>query len=693
MDAENRDNVTFADVAAAQDGPEREALIRELVDALTQDEKIRLMAGVDPLSWMRPYGTALFPAGGVERLGIPKIKFTDGPRGVMLNHSTCFPVNMARGATWDPDLEERIGKAMGAEARAQGANLSGAVCINVLRHPAWGRAQETFGEDPFHIGTMGAALTRGLQNYVMACAKHFAANSIENARFRVDVRMDDRTLHEVYLPHFKMCIDAGAASVMGAYNRLNGPHCCHSAPLLRTILKDMWGFDGFVVSDFMFGLRGADAAAAGLDIEMPWRLFFGRLLKRDLSSGKVRPEHLDDAAARIIRQLARFEGEPSEGGPQKAPPPKTVVACKEHTDLALEAAQKSLVLLKNEEHALPLSREHVRTLAVFGKLAQKANLGDTGSSITKPPYKVSPLEGLRKLAGDDVEIWYSRGRNLSRACAMAAKADAALVVAGLTHKDEGEYVPLYNPVGDRTDLGLSRRQERLILAVAEENPRCIVALQGGAAITVDNWVDHVPALLMSWYPGMEGGTALARALFGDAEPGGRLPITFHREISHLPPFDRWARSIDYEYFHGYRLFDRNEDEPMFAFGFGLGYTTFEYANLEISNKKIGADGQVTVSADVTNTGDAAGDDVAQLYVGCEGSAVERPVRELKGFRRVSLAPGETQRVSYTLRARDLAYFDSDTQDWIVEPLTARVFVGPSSREQDLALQGMFEVEG
>ena len=359
MKTNSSPEIKFQNIAAEKDPGKREALIQQLVSQMTLDEKLRQMGGAAKLGELMNYGTAAFRAGGCERLGIPQVKFTDGPRGVVMAGSTCFPVTMARGAAWDVDLEERIGAAIGVEARAHGANLAGSVCINLLRHPGWGRAQETYGEDPAHLGALGAALTRGIQRHIMASVKHFAANSIENSRFWVDVRMDERTLHEVYLPHFKKCVDAGAACIMAAYNRLNGPHCCHSRALLAEILKDSWGFDGYVISDWTFGLRGSSAATAGLDIEMPNAIFFGHPLRNKVKSGKIPESVIDAAVTRILRQLARFDtigGPPSEYSNEK-------LSCKEHTDLALEAARKSIVLLKNENSILPLDREKIKTLA------------------------------------------------------------------------------------------------------------------------------------------------------------------------------------------------------------------------------------------------------------------------------------------------------------------------------------------
>ena len=485
---------------------------RALRDQLSLEEKISLMHGQLPLwpglaAMTAPggYSSRFWSAGEIGRLGIPGVRFTDGPRGVILEGGTTFPISMARGAAWDSDLEERIGDAIGREVRALGGNYFGGVCINLLRHPAWGRAQETYGEDPHHLGAMGAALTRGVQRHVMACAKHFALNSMENARFKVDVTIDPRALHEVYLPHFKRAVDEGVASVMSAYNSLNGEWCGQNFELLTGILKEQWGFQGFVVTDFIFGMRDArKAALAGQDIEMPFGLLFPRDLKGLVERGEVPMERVDDAALRILRQQVRFgQGrDPQNYGPE-------VVGCEAHRRLAREAAEKSIVLLKNDGGLLPL--RDVRRLAVLGRLADAPNTGDGGSSNTRPAHVVTPLEGLRSALGDKTELVYDDGADPARAAAMAEGADAALVVVGYTHADEGEYIPpdifddflqSFPPPGpqyqafaesiqgggmdtgmplggDRERLSLHPGDEALIQAVCSANPRTVVAVMAG----------------------------------------------------------------------------------------------------------------------------------------------------------------------------------------------------------------------
>ena len=667
-----------------------------LLAQMTLTEKVAQMSGDTPLISLdalldlaATYNRRPITAGENLRLGIPGIRFSDGPRGVVMYHSTCFPVTIGRGASWDCELEARIGDAIGVEARSQGANFFAGVCINLLRHPAWGRAQETYGEDPFHLGEMGAALVRGVQRHVMACVKHYALNSMENARFKVDVQVSERALREIYLPHFKRCIDEGAAAVMSAYNKVRGEHCGHNASLLRDILKREWSFDGFVISDFLLGIRNAKAAAlGGLDIEMPLRMHYHRKLEKLMRSGEVPEALIDEAVLRILRQKLRFAriGEPGRYG-------RHTVVCDAHRALAREAAQKSIVLLKNDpvdggKPLLPLNATQSPRIALIGKLAKVGNIGDHGSSMVRPPAIVTPLEGLQAVFGN---IVHDKGRNIAAAVQTAHTADTAIVIAGYTHRDEGEYIPSKGG-GDRDRLALSRHDEALIQAVAAVNPRTAVVLMGGSAIITETWNAQVPAILMAWYPGMEGGHALADILCGKANPSGKLPCVFPRSADQLPFFDKKARRITYDAYHGYRLMDRQVSEPAFAFGFGLSYTTFTYEGLEIDQEEINPNGILRVSVTLRNNGLVVGDEVVQLYIGYEGSKVERPVRELKGFSRVTLAAGESKRVELTLPIERLAYYDVGGRGWKIEPITYRVEVGASSRVVDL-LTGHFHIMG
>jgi len=667
----------------------------QLVDRMTDTELLGLLDGDSPW-WLLPFIPALlirrpFVAGAVPRLGVPGIRFSDGARGVVIGASTAFPVTMARAATWNTALEQEVGRAIGVETRARGANYSASVCVNLLRHPAWGRAQECYGEDPVLTGRMGSALTGGLRTNVMACVKHFALNSMENERFEVDVSVDEHALHEVYLPHFKAVVDAGADSLMTAYNRVRGQYMDVNAPLLTDVLRTEWGFRGFVTSDWVFGTHDAVASLqAGMEVEMPLRLRRARELPRALRSGAVTRHTVVEAARRILRttvlhDATRDVAEPGVGA----------IASPEHRALARRVATESVVLLQNDPVGdaplLPLS-PGIRRLAVVGRLATKANLGDHGSSRVRPPSTVSPLQGLRE-ALPAVQIVTASSGTARAAATAAAAADCAVVVVGLDQHDEGESVvtgsvevgvlgaaftkgPLRAPLtalahlasrfvrgGDRRSLQLRPSDVALIRAVVAANPRTVVVLVGGSAILTEEWRHDVPALVLAWYGGMEGGRALASVLTGEAEPGGRLPFVVPTDVHHLPPFDRTAKAVVYDDTWGQRMLDADGRVAAFPFGFGLGYTTFEYELVDHRFDERGGSAQVRV----TNTGDREGSAVVQIYAA--DVSLERPVAQLLGFQKVALPPGAEAVVTVELDAVPTLQRDPLTRRWSPRPGT------------------------
>lgn len=689
---------------------------RSLLSQLTIREKVWMLNGNWDSIWnMIRYKNAYNPVpiktNGVPRLGISPIAFTDGPRGVVMGNSTCFPVAMARGASFDRQLERRVGEVIGKEARAKSANFFAGVCINLLRHPAWGRAQETYSEDPYHLGEMGTALVEGVQIHnVMACLKHYALNNIENSRFFVDVKADDRTMHEVYLPHFKKGVDAGAASLMGAYNLYDGDQACESKKLLTEILRDDWGFEGFTISDFLFGVRHTEKAIeAGLDIEMPMPIHYNRHLLKAVEDGRV-PEHvIDTAVLRVLRTLLVFEN-----SPDPVAYTRDLVAHPDHIALAREVAEKSMVLIKNEGDILPFDKE-IKRLLILGKLAAKENTGDHGSSRIYAPYVVTPLAGLKAYFGDAVEIIHLDERAFDQAKKLAAEVDCVVIVAGNDFNDEGEFVspggmeemaePLIEgyrnqgmrfkawmmkrmvgmmmkqftsedsdqaPGGDRVSLSLKPDEINLIKAVAGINPNTVVTLVCGSMIMIDDWADNIPAVLYGWYGGMEGGNALARLLFGDVNPSGRLPFTIPADTAHLPYFSSTDITIQYDLYHGYTLLDKNSNQPKYPFGFGLSYTSYEYADLKVED----SGDALSVSVRVTNTGDRHGDELVQVYVGMSDSKIDRQVKLLKGFEKVSISAGESVIVQITVPKDDLRYYSMDHNQWVLEPGTYRVLVGP-----------------
>ena len=672
----------------------------KLLAEMTLTEKVHQMSG-DTGWWelarlvtveMLKYNDSPILAGRNPRLQIPPVAFSDGARGVVMHHSTCFPVAMARGASWDLDLERRVGDAIGQEIRAQHANFYGGLCMNLLRHPGWGRAQETFGEDPYLLGEMVVATLEGVQrNNVMACAKHYAMNSIEQDRTKLNVSVDERTLREVYLPHFKRAIDGGAAAVMSSYNRVRGEYAGENAYLLRRVLKEEWAFRGFVMSDFFDGVYdGPKAANAGLDLEMPSTIAYGKILLAAAEKGTVSPGFIDDSVRRILRRKIEYSTRPDP-----LPYDSRMVVSQPHVELAREAAEKSMVLLKNDSNLLPLDNSRLKTLAVIGRLADTEDTGDHGSSRVYPPYAVTPLKGLHRYLGPNTQISYESGADLTRAHLIAKSSDAVIIVAGYDFRDEGEYIPaMPNPAnrgGDRKDLHLHPEDVRLIQQLAPDNQKTIVVLVGGSAILMDEWKGKVNSILMAWYSGMEGGTALARILFGDVNPSGKLTVTFAKDSSQLPPFEPpYTGAVEYGYYHGYTLAEKKAYQPSFPFGFGLSYTTFKYSNLRLGATEIAPDGDLSVSIDAMNTGARDGAEVVQLYVGFPNAKVDRPVKLLRGFSKILLSPGERKTVTFTLHARDLAYYDPQSSAWRVEPVVHQVLLGGSSRSSDL-LQATFQI--
>jgi len=764
---------------ARQDGPYFEGM-RDIPAAITaralvllaqlsDAEKLALLDGDTPF-WSGMADIALadashshpWPADQLPRLGLAGLQFVDGPRGVVLKGgATTFPVPIARGASWNPDLEQRIGEAIALEARSFGANWVAAVCVNLLRHPGWGRAQETYGEDPVHVGAMGAACTRGLQRHAIACVKHFALNSIDSCRFLVDVQVDKRVLHELYLPHFRDCVEAGAGSVMSAYNRVNGSWCGEHAELLNSILKRRWGFKGFVVSDFIFGIHdGVAAVLAGQDLEMPFQMVFAGCLAEALAAGRLPKGRLDDAVLRLLQaQLAVPAGTY----------PEALRACPAHRALAREAATQSIVLLRNEPprtgpqpNALPhdqptaaqqtAAREPVlpfrdlTSLALIGHLAAVPNLGDRGSSDTRPSAGsvVTPLEGLRQ-ADPQLRIDYHNGEDPLAAAALAARSRAAVVVVGLDWRLEGEHIhpgdigpilelmpppqwllqtlgrrrllPLWKPVaqlvaritsqasarqggdfaaGDRTDLRLPADQVALIRQVAAANPRTVVVLMGGGAMLSQEWHDAVPGLLLLWYPGQEGGHALADVLLGRVSPSGRLPFALPTSADQLPPFEPRARRIVYDLWHGYRRLGRDGQAAAFPFGYGLSYSQFEATELGATllpgsdtSSVTGSDDAepaIALAVTVANVGAMAAVEVLQIYLEPPGRAVRRPARALVAFARVPLAAGSRQRIELTIPLHRLAFFDVQLDGFMIEAGIHRLVVARHCEDPGLVCE-------
>ena len=652
-----------------------------LCGELTLREKLHMLSGrgfflrngFDLITRGQKYNCRPCIAGGVKRLGIPAVAFSDGPRGVVMGNSTCFPVSMARGAAFDDGLEYEIGAAMADEVAAQGGNYFAGICINLLRNPRWGRAQETYGEDPYLLGRMGAALTRAVQDRgVIACPKHYAVNSIENIRFDVNVLADEKTLHEVYLPHFKACVDAGAMSIMGAYNLLRGEHCCESRYLLKDVLRDQWGFTGFTISDFLMGVRSAPRALrAGLDIEMPQKLRYVSL-PLDLKRGRVTPEDVDESVRSVLRGLIKIT-------PRLKQTPASVVACKKHTDLALRAAREGTVLLKNNG-VLPLAPG--KKIAVIGRYANKVNVGDHGSSSVYAPYVVTPYAGLCKVYGEQ-NVVLCEGTDFAPLSDAVRSCDAVLLCVGSDYRQEGENLANFSKKdgaaqkamgGDRYSLRIPPEEVRLIQTACAAFRNVIVNIIGGSAYIIEEWKEGAAAILHSFYGGMEGGAALAELLSGKANPCGHLPFTMAKSEDDYPDFlfpgDK-TRDIVYGYYHGYTLLEKTGKEPAFPFGYGLSYTSFEYTGIRAADRG----NTVEITLDVTNTGALDGKTVVQVYAGAAG---DHPGKLLKGFQKVFVRAGETVRVCVAVNKDDLRFYDPDTKNWYLEDAYT-FYVGQHSR--------------
>ena len=721
--ASDEDGEAFARaVEAVRLGATTQAEAKNLYDQLSDAERLGLLDGDDEI-WphlreliAEGYNVRPYVHGEVARLGIPGIRFVDGPRGCVAGHGTAFPVAMARGATWDVELEQEIGEAIGREVRAQGGNFFGGVCVNLPRHPAWGRIQETYGDDPHHLGEFGAALARGAQKFTMACVKHFALNSMENARYTVDVLVDDATLHDVYLPHFKRAIDQDISAVMASYNSVNGEWVGQNRELLTGVLREQWGWGGITVTDFMLGFRdGALALEAGMDLEEPASQIRATHLRRQLEEGETSWTAVERSGVRLLAAQLR-----SYAQRETDVPGEEIMACESHRQLARKAAARSMVLLKNEPvqgvPVLPIDQT-VRSIAVIGRLAVAANTGDNGSSSVKATSSVTPVDGIRSAFPNAIVTLFTNDDPIAAAEA-AANADIAVIIVGYTAADEGEYVPSLNALppelaalfppmpegfvlieksrakkhaaetasagpsgegvgGDRASLRLRPIDEQIITAVAAANSRTVVAIVAAGAVITETWRAQVPATLIMWYAGMEGGHALADVLTGRQNPSGRLPFSIPTSDEHLPFFDRDATSITYDRFHGQRLLDRLEAEAAYPHGFGLSYTTFSIVDAVVIDWSEHGP-QVRVA--VHNNGDVDGRHVVQIY-GRRSTGNYADELLLTGFAIAAVPADTTVEITVDVSMLALAEWDPTTRQR-VKPKLSDVTLEVSSFAHD-----------
>ena len=691
-----------------------DARARDLIARCTLEQKARLLDHVAP-------DTVI--GSGAESYTIRADQWNQCLHGVVWDHpTTMFPISIALAATWDTDITHQEASVISDEARAiyngwhQNPPLPGqkkgliyrAPVINISRNPYWGRINECFGEDPFLDGRIGVAYVKGLQGddprylKLVSTLKHYAVNNVERNRQGLSATVSERMLYEYWLPHFHDCIvEGGAQSIMASYNAINGVHNNMNSLLLTDILKKQWGFQGFVVSDLggvntmVQNSRGSltvsDAVArsimAGCDFSDKE---FMDNIPAAVRSGALTMDRLDDAVFRVMRDRIRLgEFDPPEMVPFSGIKPE-VIDSPEHRGLSLKVAQEAMVLLSNQNNLLPLDRTKIKSIAVIGPHADVFTPGGYSGQARSP---VTPLQGIRNRAGEGIQINYAPGgyittggnragrapatspADLQNAVDLARAADVAIVYVGTNTNVEAEG-------RDRTSLGLPGNQEQLVEAVLAANPRTVVVEMNAGPLAIPTIAEKAPAMLEAWWGGEEGGNAIADVLFGNVNPGGKMPLTVYASADQVPPQDEYDVSKGFTYMY-------LKAAPLFAFGHGLSYTQFEYANLAISDKQIMPDGTFSVTFDVRNSGSRAGDEVAQLYVHEVTPAVVRPIKELRGFQRISLKPGETRNITLTVPAEKLAYYDETKHAFVVKPGAFDVLVGSAS--DDIRLHDQVQV--
>jgi beta-glucosidase len=659
-----------------------ELRVADLLNRLTMNEKFKLLTSYGLLR--------LYTTPSIKRLAIPSFKMTDGPLGVAMHSSgfkknTRFPATISLAASWNRDLLYRIGIAMGEETRAVGRHVLLAPGMNIARTPLNGRTFEYYSEDPYLTKELTVPFVKGVQSkQVAACLKHFAANNQETDRRKASSEIDERTLHEIYLRAFRATVfEAHPWSVMTAYNKVNGVSCCENRYLVRETLIDKWGFEGLVMTDW-FASRSNQTTAgcinAGLCLEMPWPSKYKRSpLEQAFSEGKFTEDTLNDLVRRNLRVMfwtGLFD-------PQETLP-KGSRNTPEHQTLARQAAEEGMVLLKNENATLPLDINNIKRISVHGPNLRKkfGRLLSGGSSAVSPPYEVTPLEGITAKCRGRVGIFPND-----------TTADVAIVFAGLNHgrgKDTEST--------DRTSLQLDEKQVELIKRVADSHEQTVVCLIAGSPIVMDQWIDDVDAVIMCWYGGLEAGHAIANVLFGDVNPSGRLPVTFPKRIEDSPahstgdprnyPGDEEKHVFyDERIFVGYRWFDEKEIESLFPFGFGLSYTKFKIDSINLSKDTlVNPEDSLQVELELANTGSHAGADVIQIYARDIESSVERPPKELVGFEKVHLEPGEMKKVSIGIKAENLGFYDVEKHDWHIEDGDFEILVAKSCQDIKSALK-------
>lgn len=699
-----------------------EERVEDALPRLTLKEKIALV-----------HAQSKFSSAGVPRLGIPEFWMTDGPHGVRpevlwdewdqagWTNDSCvaFPALTCLAATWNPEMSLLYGQSIGEEARYRNKTVLLGPGVNIYRTPLNGRNFEYMGEDPYLSAHMVVPYIQGVQQSgVAACVKHFALNNHEVNRHTTNVIVDDRALYEIYLPAFKAAVQEGKAwAIMGSYNLYKGQHCCHNKYLLNDILKGEWGFDGVVISDWGGAHDTDQAITNGLDMEFgSWtnglsngasnaydNYYLAMPYLQRIQEGKVGTKELDDKVRRILRLAFRTTMNTSR--------PWGAILSPEHYEAARRIGEEGIVLLQNEGGLLPINLDKAKKIAVIGENAIKMMTVGGGSSSLKVQREISPLDGIRQRVGNQVEVVYARGyvgdasgeyngvvtgQNLkddrtpdeliAEAVKVAADADYVIFIGGLNKSANQDCEDT-----DRAGLGLPYGQDDVIQALAKVNRNLIVVNISGNAVAMP-WVKEVPAIVQDWYLGSEAGSALAAVLVGDVNPSGKLPFTFPVKLEDNAAYAlgeytgvRSDTVINIKYnesiFVGYRWADKQKkSKPLFAFGHGLSYTTFEYGKPVADAKTMSPDGKLTVKVTVKNTGSREGQEVVQLYIADKKSSLPRPLKELKGFKKIKLTPGESKEVSFVIDKEALSFFDDTKHAWIAEPGKFEAIIAASAAD-------------
>lgn len=682
-----------------------ESKVTDILKQMTLEEKIAMI-----------HGNTTFTSTGVPRLGIRDFVMSDGPHGVrpskVVNDSaTYLPVAITLASTWNRNLGYEFGAVLGNEANYRGKDVILGPGINIQRTPLNGRNFEYMSEDPYLISQMVVGYIKGVQDQgISACVKHYVANNQEKYRDSINVLMSERALQEIYLPGFKAAVvDADVNTIMGAYNRFRGEFGTYNDYLVNKILKKDWNFQGIMISDWGAVHTTKDALLGGADLEMGTKegtvnnnrddYYFGKPALRLVKSGEVSEATIDEKVKRLLRIMLKtnvIDGKRKPGSMDYAA----------HSVVAKKVAEEGIILLKNNSNILPLDKNTIKTIAVIGANANRPNAMGGGSSKVRPPHEITPLKGIQDFVGNNAAISFSQGYTIAKgakadakliaeAVANAKRSKIAIVVGGWTHGYEYSKwsdIAFDSEGTDKPDMSMPFGQDELISAVVDANPNTIVVLFGGGAMDITKWEKKAKAILQVGYPGQEGGTAIAEILFGQVNPSGKLTFSWPKKLSESPahvfgehPGDGINVKYKDDIFVGYRYFDTYKVKPQFSFGHGLSYTQFEYGKMNTSI----ANGIVTVSLDIKNAGKCPGAEIVQLYVKDRSASVKRPEKELKGFEKISLLPGETKQVRFVLKNDAFSFFDEKTMSWVLEPGIFDLLVGASS--SDIRSEGRIEL--